>query len=110
MFISYQHFTNIKDRKMKTSMSTSGEVSIEKNGRRENNLSTSVLVPKTEGAKVARYVVRRPYFLPYVPIQLAHRLTKENFEHNGITIKYPKSPSVERNEKRRQKVIRIHLH
>ena len=36
--------------------------------------------------------------LTFIPIQLAHRLTgltKENFEHNGSTIKYPKSPSVD---------------
>ena len=73
------------------SMSTSGEVSIEKNGRRE-------IIFINKRAKRARYVVRRPYFLPYVPIQLAHRLTgltKENFEHNGSTIKYLKSPSVD---------------
>ena len=65
---------NRKDEEL-MSMSTSGEVSIEKNGRRE-------IIFINKRAKRARYVVRRPYFLPYVPIQLADRttgLTKENF-------------------------------
>ena len=33
--------------------------------------------------------------LTFTQIQLADRLTKENFEHNGSTIKYLKSPSVD---------------
>ena len=49
---------------------------------------------------MARYVVRRQltsYLLPNTASAPADRLTKENFERNGNTIKYLKSPSVERN-------------
>ena len=45
-------------------------------------------------------MVRRPYFLPYylnIVSAPADCLTKETFRHNGNTIKYLKSPSVERN-------------
>ncbi len=48
--------------------------------------------------KVARYVCGVSLLLTLFPIQLADRLTgltKENFEHNGSTIKYLKSPSVD---------------
>ncbi len=51
------------------------------------------------GREVARYVVRRQltsYLHPNTASGPSDR-TKENFEHNGSTIKYPKSPSVERN-------------
>jgi hypothetical protein len=49
---------------------------------------------------MARYVVRRQltsYLHPNTVSAPADCLTKENFEHNGNTIKYLKSPSVERN-------------
>ena len=50
--------------------------------------------------KVARYVVRRQstsYLYPNTASAPADLLTKENSQHNGNTIKYLKSPSVERN-------------
>ena len=47
-----------KDRKMKFDDFLS-EIDDRKERKKENILSTSVLVPKNEGAKVARYVVRR---------------------------------------------------
>ncbi len=50
------------------------------------------------GSEVARYVCGVIFLLTFFPIQLADRLTgltKENFEHNGNTIKYLKSPSVD---------------
>ncbi len=50
--------------------------------------------------EMARYVMRRQltsYLHPNTASAPADRLTKENSEHNGNTIKYLKSPSVERN-------------
>ena len=47
---------------------------------------------------MARYVVRRQltsYLHPNTASAPADRLTKENSEHNGNTIKYLKSPSVD---------------
>ncbi len=50
------------------------------------------------GSEVARYVVRRQltsYLDPNTASGPSIGLTKENFEHNGNTIKYLKSPSVD---------------
>ncbi len=63
------------------------------------------MLVKTACEEMARYVCGVSLLLTLIPIQLArrsadrlNRLTKENFERNGNTIKYLKSPSVERNE------------
>ncbi len=53
-------YQNRKDRIMKTSMSTSGEMSIEKNGRRENK--QNVCVRKRGGALRG---AASAFFLPY---------------------------------------------
>ena len=50
------------------------------------------------GSEVARYVVRRQltsYLDPNTASGPSIGLTKENFEHNGNTIKYLKSPFVD---------------
>ena len=74
--------------------------SIEKERKKVENLifKTNVL-----GSEVARYVVQRQltsYLIPNTAsapiVWSADRLTKERYEHNGNTIKYLKSPSVER--------------
>jgi hypothetical protein len=73
-------------------MTFSVEISIEKNGRREKYYQNK----RAKRWRVTWCGVS--LLLTLFPIQLADRLTgltKENFEHNGSTIKYLKSPSVD---------------
>jgi hypothetical protein len=78
------------------SMSTSGEVSIEKNGRREIIYQQACEEGALRGA-ASLLLTLCPNTASAPIVWSADRLTKERYEHNGNTIKYLKSPSVERN-------------
>ena len=82
---------NIEDRKIEDFDDFLSEIDDRKERKKE-------IIFINKRAKRARYVVRRPYFLPYylnIVSAPADCLTKETFRHNGNTIKYLKSPFVD---------------